>query len=395
MSDSVTGGEWMGMMQNELQCKKRVLQLNKLYYPAIGGIERTVQQVAEGLSEDVEMSVLTCAEGMHGSTEQIHGVTVYRLPSLFRVDSLPIPIGYVRKLRKLGKKQDIVHLHMPFPIGDLACFLSGYQGRLVLWWHSDVVRQKKMMHLYKPLMHWTLRRADAIVVATQGHIEGSAYLKPFREKCVIIPFGVDQGIEKAADDYIMRQSRTDETMRLPSKKRLRFLFVGRLVYYKGCEVLLRAFCKVKNAELVLVGSGALEEEYRKFVREHQMEDRVRLLGEIPEESLYQQFADCDVFVLPSVMRSEAFGLVQIEAMAFGKPVINTRLSSGVPYVSQDRITGLTVRPGDADELADAMNWMVEHPEERREMGMQARKRMKQEYRMETMLERIRKLYRSL
>lgn len=395
MSDLVPGGEWMGVMQNELQRKKRVLQLNKLYYPRIGGIERTVQQVAEGLSEYVEMSVLTCAEGIHGSTEQIHGVTVYRLPSLFRVDSLPIPMGYVRKLRKLGKEQDIVHLHMPFPIGDLACFLSGYQGKLVLWWHSDVVRQKKMMHLYKPLMLWTLRRADAIVVATQGHIDGSAYLEPFREKCVIIPFGVDRRIEKAADDYIMRKSSTDETMRMPFKKRLRFLFVGRLVYYKGCEVLLRAFCKVKNAELVMVGSGVLEEEYRKFVREQQLEDRVQLLGEISEESLYQQFADCDVFVLPSVMRSEAFGLVQIEAMAFGKPVINTRLPSGVPYVSLDRITGLTVRPGDADELAYAMNWMVEHPEERRQMGMQARKRMKQEYRMETMLERIRELYRSL
>lgn len=384
----------MGVMQNELRRKQRVLQLNKLYYPAIGGIERIVQQVAEGLSEDVEMSVLTCAEGIHGSTEQIHGVTVYRMPSLFRVDSLPIPIGYVRTLRKLGKKQDIVHLHMPFPIGDLACLLSGFRGKLVLWWHSDVVRQKKMMHLYKPLMRWVLRRADVIVVATQGHIEGSAYLKPFREKCVIIPFGVDQKIEEAADRYVLQKDNAGESKSNLSEKRLRFLFVGRLVYYKGCDVLLRAFCKVKNAELVLVGSGALEEEYRQFVRQHQMEDRVQLLGEVSEDELYQQFADCDVFVLPSVMRSEAFGLVQIEAMAFGKPVINTKLPSGVPYVSLDGITGLTVRPGEADALADAMNWMVEHPVERLEMGIQARKRMKQEYRMETMLERVRKLYQS-
>ena len=104
---------------------------------------------------------------------------------------------------------------------------------------------------------------------------------------------------------------------------------------------------------------------------------------------------CDVFVLPSVARSEAFGLVQIEAMAFGKPVINTDLPSGVPYVSLDKITGFTVPPGNVSALADAMQWMAEHEEGREKMGEQARKRMKEEYRMETMLARVAELYRAL
>lgn len=385
------------MMREELHIEKRVLQINKLYYPVIGGIEKVVQQIAEGLNveTEMEMSVLTCAEEKHFVTEKINGVQVYRVPSLFKVGSLPIPFGLIWKLRSLKKKQDILHLHMPFPFGDLACLLSGFQGRIVLWWHSDVVRQKKMMILYKPIMTRILKRADKIVVATEGHIEGSMYLKAFRKKCVIVPFGVDEKIEGYADKYIAEAEGKEKTICSCRQKPLRFLFVGRFVYYKGCDILIRAFTEVQNAELIMVGSGAMEGECRKLAQEFAQENRIQFLGEVSEEELCRQFAACDVFVLPSVARSEAFGIVQIEAMAFGKPVINTKLPSGVPYVSLHGVTGLTVPPGDIEELAKAMRWMTEHEEERLEMGKQARKRMKEEYRMKTMLKQLAELYCSL
>lgn len=372
--------------------KKRILQISKLYYPYIGGIERLVAQIAEGLAEQTEMSVLVCSENRHYKKEMRNGVRIVRVPSLFRVRNLPVPVGLLWTLRRLCREQDVIHLHMPFPFGDLACLLSGYRGKIILWWHSDVVRQKRLMHLYKPVMLRMLRRADKIVVATEGHIEGSAYLKPFRKKCVVIPFGVDRKIEACADRYIAERTAGNAVNREKPPEQLRFLFVGRLVYYKGCDVLLRAFAKVSKGELVMAGSGEMAEECRMLTEELGLQKRVTFLQKISDEELYRQYQACDVFVLPSVARSEAFGLVQIEAMAFGKPVINTNLPSGVPYVSLDGITGLTVEPGNADALAEAMQWMAEHEEERRKMGEQARKRMKEQYRMDTMLGRIGELY---
>lgn len=373
--------------------KLRILQVNKYYYPHIGGIERVVQQVAEGLAEETEMTVLVSAEDKKYYEEVMNGVKLIRLPRHIKFGSMPISFGLFGKLRKLSGQQDVIHLHMPFPIGDLACLLSGFKGKIVLWWHSDVVRQKKLMLLYKPIMLRMLKRADAIIVATQGHIDGSAYLKPFQEKCCIIPFGVEQSIEDAADRYMAENEALQKTEEHQCP--VKFLFVGRFAYYKGCDVLLEAFAKVTGAMLVMVGSGGMEEQLKQRAEELEMADKVQFVGSLPEEELYKQYAYCDVFVLPSVARSEAFGLVQIEAMAFGKPVINTKLPSGVPYVSLHKETGLTVEPGSVDELAEAMQWMVDHKEERLQMGERARERMKAEYRLAAMTDRTLELYKEL
>lgn len=373
--------------------KQNILQINKYYFPHIGGIERVVQQIAEGLAEETNMTVLVCGEGKRRQEEERNGVHIIRTPRWFTLGGMPISPGLLLETRKLSREQDVLHLHMPFPLGDLACLLAGYKGKIVLWWHSDVVRQKKLMLLYKPVMLRMLKRADAIIVATQGHIDGSAYLKPFREKCRIIPFGVEQSVEEAADKYVTEK----EALPVTGEKQtpVRFLFVGRFSYYKGCDVLLKAFARTRGAEVCLVGSGGLEEELKQIAAELGIQDRVHFLGQASEEELCRQYADCDVFVLPSVARSEAFGLVQIEAMAFGKPVINTSLPSGVPYVSLDGETGLTVEPGNIEQLTDALQWMVDHPEERLLMGERARARMKKEYRLKDMRSRTLELYREL
>ena len=370
----------------------KILQLNKYYAPHIGGIERVVQQLAEGLAEETQMTVLVCAEGKKREDATIKGVHLIRMPRTIKLDSMPVSVRLLSELRKLVKEQDVVHLHMPFPYGDLACLLSGFKGKMVLWWHSDVVRQKKLMLLYKPIMLCMLKRADRIIVATQGHIDGSAYLKPFKDKCKIVPFGVEVSVEEAADKYIAEKAMEKVTN---ENRVVRFLFVGRFAYYKGCDVLLEAFSKVTGAELYLVGSGNLEDELKQKAAEFKIKDKVFFLGKISEEELCKQYAACDALVLPSVVRSEAFGLVQIEVMAFGKPVINTNLPSGVPYVSIHEETGLTVEPGDAEALAKAMQRMVDCPEERIRMGNAARERMKKEYRLEKMTDRMLELYKEL
>lgn len=367
--------------------KPKVLQVNKFYNPVVGGIERIVQQLAEGLNNQTDTKVLVCTPKGRGGTEQISGVTVHRAGSLGTAFSMPIALAFPFAFRNLAEKCDIVHLHMPFPLGDLAVFLSGYKGRLVLWWHSDIVKQKRLLKLYRPLLMWTLARADAIVVATEGHIYGSDFLEPFRKKCRIIAYGLEASIMEQSEKTPTR------TRNVPFS----ILFVGRLVYYKGCDVLLDAFASIPltDAMLTLIGTGPLKEALVLQTRRLGIEDRVIFKQDLTDEELSEEFAKCDVFVLPSVAKSEAFGLVQIEAMAYKKPVINTNLASGVPYVSLDGITGLTVPPKDAEALSLAMLWMYDHPEEAKTMGENARERVLKEYQIDKMLNVVLCLYREL
>lgn len=366
--------------------KIKVLQVNKLYYPSVGGIERTVQHIAEGLKEDVDMEVLVCQSKGKCADDSVNGVPVRRCGSLGTLFSLPISISFLWEIRKRSKGKDIIQFHAPFPLGDLGCLLSRYKGKVILYWHSDVVKQKKLMLLYRPIMERFLRRADAIIVASEGVMKGSSYLMPYKKKCVFIPFAVNDEILRRGTEYLFCRKMERESY-------VRFLFVGRLVYYKGVDVLLRAFVGISNAELTIIGDGELEEGLEEFVQVHGISRKVHFLGKVVDEELYKAYEECDVFVLPSVAKSEAFGLVQLEAMAYGKPIINTNLASGVPEVSLDGITGLTVEPGDEGGLAYAMEWMVAHPKERDEMGMAARKRLEENYTGEIMMGHMKEFYK--
>lgn len=382
--------------------KLKVLQLGKQYYPHIGGIEITMQQIAEGIQGEVDSYVLVSQGRGRAYSKNINGVPVYYAKSWGIVSSLPISWDLVWYLRKHACEYDIVHLHMPFPLGDLGCLLSGFKGKLVLYWHSDIVRQKKMMVFYKPFMNWVLKRSDAIAIATQGNIDGSPYIKPFEKKCVLIPFGLRKEWEEKSDKYWndLRNSFND----VDDDKELNLLFIGRLVYYKGAEILIDAFDKMKHQltpmemkkiQCCVIGTGVLESNLKSRVINAGLSDNICFMGKVSDEILEREIEKCDVFVFPSVANSEAFGLVQIETMAYGKPVINTSLPTGVPWVSLDKVTGLTVPPENSDALKDAILWMKEHRKECVEMGRKARTRVKSEYSQDKMLGRILALYRRL
>lgn len=372
----------------------KILQVNKFYAPITGGVERVVQQLAEGLRDKTHMAVLACQKKGPTVRETIGGVPVLRCHSFGVAFSMPVSLSFLYQFRREAKKTDVVHLHLPCPLTDLALLLSGYRGKVAVWWHSDIVRQKKLLALLRPLLKRTLRRADAIVVATQGHIDGSDFLPAFREKCRIVPFGVEPSIMQQADAYLARKK---EGLPVPGNPPVSFLFVGRFVYYKGCDVLLRAFAKaaLPDVALILVGDGPLKGELKALAKELGVERQVRFQSGLDDNALSREFAACDVLVLPSIAKIEAFGLVQIEAMAYGKPVINTNLPSGVPHAGIHGATGLTVAPGDADALAAAMKRLAENPEERREMGRAARKRVEERYTMERMLAGTLELYEEL
>ena len=322
----------------------RVLEVNKAYYPHIGGIETLVKQYSQELGTvcNADVKTLVCRDGRGKTTrEKLDGVKLTRAGSLGTYFSCPLSFSFIRLFRKMAEEADVVHIHVPFPLADAALLLSGFKGRVVVSWHSDVVKQKKLMTFYKPFMMKLLKRADCIITATKGHIDGSDYLPGFRRKCRIVPYGI------TPEDYLSVKRSPFLTDRLNDKKNIKVFFTGRLVYYKGVDILLKAFTMTENCELFIAGTGEMEQELKDFAKRNNIGKKVHFLGFLPDNELKQAYADCDIFVLPSVAKSEAFGIVQLEAMVYGKPVINTKLPSGVPYVSVHGKTGLTVPPSDA------------------------------------------------
>ncbi len=350
-----------------------VLEVNKAYSPHTGGIETLVKQYSEELSryDDVEIRTLVCRDG-RGKTysENINGVRLTRAGSLGTYFSCPLSMSFIRLFRKMSQKADIVHIHVPFPLADLALMLSGYKGSVIVSWHSDIVKQKKLLILYRPFLKYLLNRADRILVATEGHINGSEFLPEYRHKCKILPYGLNP------DEYLNIQRTPFLTDKASNPDCIKIFFTGRLVYYKGVDVLIKAFSRVDyNCELFIAGTGVLEEKLKSMTYRYGISDRVHFLGFLPEERLKQAYADCDIFVLPSVERSEAFGIVQLEAMVYGKPVINTNLPSGVPYVSVHGKTGITVQPKNSRQLAQAVGFLCRNKSVREKLGSNAQKRV--------------------
>lgn len=365
--------------------KPLLLITGKAYAPHIGGIETVMQQVAEGMRACARVSVLTCRDRAGAAEKEIiNGVSVYRCDSLGTVRSCPVSVGYISAFRRKVMCADVVELHLPFPLADLACVLSGYRGRVVVAWHSDIVRQKNLRILYQPLMRKLLRRADAVIVATEAHIESCEALKPYRHKCVVIPYGIDTALYDTTPYQPVLQRR----LHSPTAKKI--LFTGRLVYYKGVDVLLKAFAALPSSlecELFLIGSGAEEQSLYALAETLGIGQRVHFLGRRMEPEVRAAYADCDIFVLPSVANSEAFGLVQLEAMASGKPVINTALPTGVPRVSLHGETGLTVPPGDAEALANAMELLLRDEGLCKRYGEAAKRRVSECFELQTVLQK--------
>lgn len=366
----------------------KILEVNKAYYPHIGGIESLVKQYSEELGQyGAEVKTLVCRDNAGRTViENVNGVKVIRAGSFGTYFSCPLSLSFIRLFKKMSENADIVHINVPFPLADAALLLSGYKGKVAVSWHSDIVKQKKLMLLYKPFMMYLLKRADVIFTATEGHINGSDYLPEYRKKCRILPYGI------TPKDYLSIERKPFLTEKLTDKKSIKVFFTGRLVYYKGVDILLKAFTKVQNCELFIAGTGELESSLKAYAESNGLGKKVHFLGFLSDYELKQAYADCDIFVLPSVAKSEAFGIVQLEAMIYGKPVINTSLASGVPYVSIHGKTGITVPPSNPQVLASAINKLAMDKNLREKLGRNAFERVNREYNEKYV---IRRLYKFL
>lgn len=371
----------------------RIIQTNKAYFPHIGGIETVVQQLAEGFvtRHGFESHVVACNDGGPTQHERLKGVALTRTRTLARVSSLPISPSYAWHLMR--QHGDVLQIHEPFLLSSLTYLANLRQARkrfkrLAIWWHSDIIRQRIAAPLYTPLLRSILREADAIIVATPKHISSSTMLGDFAAKCHVIPFGVD----------LARFERTAEMQRRVDAIKAQYrkpivLFTGRLVYYKGAGYLVEAMRQLPEAQLVVVGKGPLKDDLEAIAAAGP--DNVTFLPFLAEPDLVAMYHACDVFALPSVEKSEAFGIVQVEAMACGKPVVTADLPTGVTYVNQDGVTGLVVPTHSASALANALKLLLTNPELHTRLGAQAQARIRSEFTVEHMVDRTVEVYHDL
>jgi len=367
----------------------KILQVYKDYYPVVGGIENHIRLICRGLVAypEFETTVLVTNRGSKTVMEDIEGVRTIKAGRLATVSSAPISLELFFWMRRLDA--DITHLHFPYPIGEMAYLFAGRSRKMVVTYHSDIVRQKYLLQVYKPFLYRLLERANAITVSSPQYIQSSPYLRPLQNKCVVIPHGTDLGRFVRTPDIDQRVAELRQLHRPPL-----ILFVGLLRYYKGLSFLIEAMANV-DARLLVVGEGPQGTEWRELTRKLTLEDRVRFLGRVSDEELVALYHACDVFVLPAIHRSESWGAVQVEAMACGKPVICTELGTGTSFVNVNRETGLVVPPRNSGALAAALNELLTNEALRAELGRKAEKRARQEFSHTVMVDRLVHFYRGI
>lgn len=376
----------------------RILQVVKLYAPCKhnGGIEMIVQNIAEGLHAfpDVHCEVLVCRDRGATTTEYLNDVRVTRIASLGYVMSMPVSPSFPFRLADYASQFDIVHVHTPFPLLYFCNWnaVKANGTRLVIHYHSDIIRrlQKAVISCLGSLECRFMKAADRIVVTSEGLLDNSRILAPFRDKCRIIPLFMDLNtVERLSEN---EKSSARRRYGMTENDRI-VLFVGRLVYYKGIEYLIDAV-RYLDVQVLIAGDGPLRRTLQERIESLGLQSRVRLLGRVSDAELSALYSIADLFVLPSTQPSEAFGLVQLEAMAHGLPVVNTNLPSGVPSVSVHGVTGLTVQPGDAASLRDAISTILSDEALQRRFVSNARQRI-QLFSSSVVLRQIRSLYEEL
>ena len=354
----------------------RVLLLYKDYHPVIGGIENHIRLLAQGLrAEGVDARVLVTNTGPRTLFQKVEGVPVTKAGRQAHILSTPISLPFLSALRRQAADADIVHLHAPYPLAELAQLVLGHGKTTVISYHSDIVRQRRTGELYAPLLRRVLQRAALVAASSPAYVNSSLFLRELKHKCRVIHYGIE------VDRYfpLPPPARVDaQNLRARFGGRPLLLFIGRLRHYKGVDVLIRAMHSV-NAHLLIVGTGPMNEPWQDLACSEDLEDKVTFLGDCSEKECLAARAAADIFILPSTNRAEALGIVQIEAMACGLPVISTELGTGTSYVNIHNQTGLVVPPNDPNALAAAINKLLADPQRRAQMGGRGRKRVREEF----------------
>ncbi|WP_445776048.1 glycosyltransferase [Shewanella sp.] len=362
----------------------KILQVNKMYSPDIGGVETVCQQYSELYAKNHDVTVLCVHKNfkLFGTSTVINNVKVIRCSSLGTFFSMPVSITFLFSFIYQFLKCDIVFIHLPFPLADLSFFLTRFFKRKVyLVWHSDIVKQGFLKKILSPILNHSVRNADRILVTSPKMLEFSESLKNVFHKCVVIPLSInalsirntvkdDKGLFDCYDWF-------DEP------KPIDGLFFGRLCYYKGVNVLLDMLLAAKlkglNPRVVIAGRGEFSDLVQNFIKKNNLTNVHFINRFLTEKEKYCLINKSKCFLFPSVEVSEAFGITQLEAMCLGVPVINTNLASGVPWVSLNNLTGLTVTPNDSVQLLEAFIELLKDEQKLNSFSLNAIERVNAEF----------------
>lgn len=367
----------------------RVLQLGK-FHPIKGGVEKVMYAFMLGLGQRGIRCDMLCAseDDEVGETELTPNCTLYKTRTISKLSATTLSPQMISTLRRICHQYDIIHIHHPDPMATLALMLSGYKGKVVLHWHSDILKQKVLLQLYRPLQKWLIGRADLILGTSPIYVAESSALRSVQHKVGYLPIGVRQ---RCAEDHLVAMIRN----KYPGKKIV--YSMGRLVEYKGYEYLIEAATLLPEDYVILIGgSGPLKGELQQAVRSYLLSHKVRILGYVPRELEAAYYGAADVFCLSSVLKTEAYAIVQVEAMSVGCPVVATNIpGSGVSWVNQHGVSGLNVSPRSSRELAEAIRQICENPELHERYSRGARLRYEKNFTLESMTDGLIATYKQI
>lgn len=364
----------------------RILHSYKVYRPDIdGGIPFAIAALSRR-TDGLENSILVARRRGKGRRYLLDGVSVEAVSSFGTFFSTPLAPAFPMTLLRRVRSADILVHHAPFPLVDaVSNFLPDDIG-LIVYWHADIVGYAWLQSLVTPAIQRTLQRANRIVVSDRSVLENSPVLAPFAEKCAIAPYGIDVdfwGTLNAAE--------RSAASRLRQSYPRMVLTIGRMVSYKGLDILLHAM-KELDAGLVVIGEGPLESDLNRLAEKLAVTDRVVFVGRLSASEIKSYLHAARVLAFPSVTRAEAFGIVQLEAMAAGLPVVNTALPTAVPHIARHDKEGLTVPPNDPHALAVAIGRLLEDPMLASGLGEAGRSRARTEYSNDRFLSRMKTIY---
>ncbi len=347
----------------------KVLHVYRTYFPdSQGGLEEVIRQICLSARDcGVTSRVFTLSDEPFPHTLPRPEAEVVRVHKNFEIASCGFALTGMRRFAREVAWADIVHYHYPWPFSDVLYLTLGRHKPAILTYHSDIVRQRFLLSIYRPLMSRYLDAMDLIVATSPNYFATSEVLTEYADKVEVIPIGLDEPSYPAIDEQNRDLARARERYGEDF-----FLFVGVLRYYKGLHILLDA---IRDApyRVVIVGSGPVEGELKRQARQLAL-DNVVFAGFIPDREKMALFRLCRAVVFPSYLRAEAFGVTLLEGAMSSRALISAEVGSGTSHVNINGETGLVVPPGNSRALREAMDDLHRHPEKAREMGASARRR---------------------
>jgi rhamnosyl/mannosyltransferase len=366
----------------------RVLHAYKVFPPdVVGGITEVIAYIAKGMAPRQESSLLVARSRGWGRRYTFDTIPVEALVSFGTWLSTPIAPSFPFVLAKRSREVDLVALHHPFPLNDLGVALGlPRRTALVVHWHSEILRARPLAGLLAPLIRHTLARAQRIVVSHPTLVSESPFLAAHAGKCAIIPYGIDVPYWAELDSA---QRRRVEELR--SRYPRLVVATGRLVPYKGFDVLIEALRQV-DATAIIIGEGPLRRDLLLLAQQRGVAERLILAGRLSRDDLKVRLHAAQIYAFPSVGAAEAFGIVQLEAMAVGLPIVNTNLPTGVPHVARHGLEALTVPPNDPAALGGAIAQLLADRGLAQRLGAAGRRRATTEYNLQSFIRRIEDVY---